>query len=632
MLSFDTKEIEMDSSLNWVMVKKIEIDANLICMIIISSQNKKILTPILNKIVDYVIDNIDYKDTYNKFSVTLESINFFIKNIRKKEENIDDLSIVIWILEKNNFHFSKVWEASCYMIDKSGRFLEISSSKVVDEFDFILTWKLLNNEKIILTNKRVWDYLTQTDMDDIWVLEDIKEVNKHLENIVNDEKIKENIKILSFWYTIWWEESDKKIYIEKTKNLFYTFLDNDFAKKWLALFMLAKEKIEKKWKITKNIVFLWWILLSVFLLYSILSSIVTNTIEWWKNAEYKTYLIESREYLRLANENITNPEAFDLNIKKSEELAMKVKEENLFLNDVNSLIDDISIIKKQFNWVETFETTAWNMIFKWDFSDWIRIVEVDKKIYVIWKSSIYWPIVQWQDIKINVFEQLEIDDEFIDGTVANWEIVLATKKSRIVNFGKDWKFKYVNVLWQTSWQKSSFIESYNSNIYLTNESSNQVFMHSPAQNWYNTWVWYLNDADTKTIWKILSVWIDGWIYILKNDLTLLKFFRSPKYRIESIVLNKLPKNYTLENPKVKIVTKPNLSYVYLLLNNKIWVFEPNTKIFSDTKSLTYLWQIEWKNEQIISFDLDRDNEIEVLTKTWIYKLWFEVKEWKLIVR
>jgi hypothetical protein len=72
-------------------------------------------------------------------------------------------------------------------------------------------------------------------------------------------------------------------------------------------------------------------------------------------------------------------------------------------------------------------------------------------------------------------------------------------------------------------------------------------------------------------------------------LSLVKFFRSPKYRLESIVINKLPKNYVLENNSaVKIFTRPNLSYVYLLLNNKIWIFEPNTRISADTKSLTYL--------------------------------------------
>jgi hypothetical protein len=76
--------------------------------------------------------------------------------------------------------------------------------------------------------------------------------------------------------------------------------------------------------------------------------------------------------------------------------------------------------------------------------------------------------------------------------------------------------------------------------------------------------------------------------MLKKDLSLIKFFRSPKYKLESIVLNKLPKNYSYESGNVKLVTKPNLSLVYMLLNNKVWIFQPNTRISSDTKSLLYL--------------------------------------------
>jgi DNA-binding CsgD family transcriptional regulator len=96
MFCFDTKELENDNSGKSILSKKIEVDENLDCFIIISSENKKILTPLLNKIVDYVLDNLSIKDTYNKLSVTLESVNFLINNVKKKEENnIDDLSIVI---------------------------------------------------------------------------------------------------------------------------------------------------------------------------------------------------------------------------------------------------------------------------------------------------------------------------------------------------------------------------------------------------------------------------------------------------------------------------------------------------------------------------------------------------------
>jgi len=105
MFSFYAKDFETNLSENITVSKKIEIDENLTCFLIIDSNNKKIITPLLNKIVDYVIDNINLKDTYNKFSVALENINFFIKTL--KTDN-DELNLIIAILEKNNLHFSKI--------------------------------------------------------------------------------------------------------------------------------------------------------------------------------------------------------------------------------------------------------------------------------------------------------------------------------------------------------------------------------------------------------------------------------------------------------------------------------------------------------------------------------------------
>jgi hypothetical protein len=63
---------------------------------------------LLNKIVDYILDTITAKDAYNTFSVSLENINFFIKTLKDKENNLEDLNIIIAILEKTNFHFSKI--------------------------------------------------------------------------------------------------------------------------------------------------------------------------------------------------------------------------------------------------------------------------------------------------------------------------------------------------------------------------------------------------------------------------------------------------------------------------------------------------------------------------------------------
>jgi hypothetical protein len=77
---------------------------------------------------------------------------------------------------------------------------------------------------------------------------------------------------------------------------------------------------------------------------------------------------------------------------------------------------------------------------------------------------------------------------------------------------------------------------------------------------------------------------------LKKDLSIVKFFAQPRYRLESISLNKLPENYSIKpgNSQPKIKTRKELNYVYMLLNNNLFVFKPNSPNYQNTKSLRYI--------------------------------------------
>jgi hypothetical protein len=46
---------------------------------------------------------------------------------------------------------------------------------------------------------------------------------------------------------------------------------------------------------------------------------------------------------------------------------VSIREKKLYLNDVNKILDDISVYKKNFNHVETFDETD-NVIYKDDYA------------------------------------------------------------------------------------------------------------------------------------------------------------------------------------------------------------------------------------------------------------------------
>jgi hypothetical protein len=210
---------------------------------------------------------------------------------------------------------------------------------------------------------------------------------------------------------------------------------------------------------------------------------------------------------------------------------------------------------------------------------------------------------------------------------------LLTNLSKVVKYTKNWYFSYMDVSWQKTWEKAKEISSYAQNIYLVWENDNQINKHVLYWWKFKTADTYLKKDDLTQIWDILSISIDWWFYILKKDLSIIKFFKNP-YRIEKIVLNKLPKNYNkdLDNNVIDLKARIDLNYVYLLMNNKIWVFKPNSKNYKNINSLTYLWQIEWSKDKIKDFFVNHDWEIVILNKKWLYKVTFEISDDRLLVR
>jgi hypothetical protein len=51
-------------------------------------------------------------------------------------------------------------------------------------------------------------------------------------------------------------------------------------------------------------------------------------------------------------------------LKKAEEILVKLREQKLFLTDIEKIDEDINTIKKQFNLVETFDERTDNLIYK----------------------------------------------------------------------------------------------------------------------------------------------------------------------------------------------------------------------------------------------------------------------------
>ncbi len=622
---------------NIVVNKNIFLDENLECFIVISSNDKKLVDLTLNKILDSIINKISIKNTYDDFSIALEAINAFIKTWEKNDWEDDkyELDIIIWILNRNNFIFSNIWSSSCYLVKENKEIVEITErNENKSLFDYVSSGELNNWEIIVMWTKRLLSYLSNSDLLDWNIQAKIEDFVKNIKYILKSEILDHNIWICAIKYNTFSFHSEKQWKLIHIKHLLMRFADNRFVKKALASYLIAKDYISTKSKSIKNIFFLIWAITCFIILFFIITKLVEVTNNSKEKEEARIELIEAKKFIKLASENVTNTESFKLNIWKSEEIIKEIKDKELYLNDIKKIEDDINIVKKQFNKVEIYETNEDNILFSWNMKDAEKIMIIGWKYYVIMKKWVIWPILPWWESEEKVFDKLEDNEHFVDWVDISNELFLLTNLSNIVHLEKTWHFRFVDVDSQARWESAKQIDSYSKNIYLLWKEDNQIYKHKYSWKNFLSSSSYLPSEDLNEIWEIVSIWIDWWIYLLKKDLSLLKMFKDPKYRLEIITINNRPQNYDIENPesKIDIKTSPNLNYFYMLLNNKIWVFEPNTRRFQDTKSISYIGQIEAKDKKIIDFYVNYDWEAIVLDDTWVSKLEFEITDSWIIIR
>lgn len=625
---------------NWknkIIVKNISLDHKLDFFILIDSNNKNYAEILESKIFDLVIDKISKEDTYKDFSKVLEKINSLLKTYNKEKKTWEYLNILLSVLSNNYFIFSEIGKPSLYLIKDTGETIEITNKKEdKKEFSFISEWDLDNNDILIIWTTRLLNYLSYSDFNEEAFNRKTDKINKNLEIIFLWEKLDKKIWFISIQYTNENLKNEKKSeLIDKIKKIWFKLIDNNFIKLILAYFKILKEKLDKKSKLIKNLLLILWMLIATIVLYTILSwalQTVTNTEKQIVNQQLFEQAIKHKI---LASHNYSNPEKFNLNIKAAEWILKILQEKKINLNNIQKLKKELNIIKKTFDWIETFSENEKNLIYRIPENlknEIIETIVVDKKVFLITKNSIIGPIWKNKKPKINTFQNLW-DDEFIDVTVLNRSIMLLTERWKVVEFISSWKFFFRDVLWQDLWQRAhSILSFWRNNIYLVNKDTNQIYKHTRSWNNFTSAEANLKKEDSRAIWNILSVAIDWGFYILKNDLSILKFFSNP-YRLESIRINNLPNSYKLydKSSKVKIIARANLSYVYMLLNNKVWIFKPNTRFFRLTQSLRYLWQIEAKNNKIIDFYVEKDWNLIILNKTWIYEISFNESDWRIIV-
>ena len=626
--------IRWEWALNNVLSNHVNLADELDAFVAVSTNDPKLKDLITKTISDHLISKVVWVDTYTELSEVLDTINTHIQTYTETGFDMKSLSIIIGIQEKNILYFSKTGKASVFLIKQNSEVIELTDVKEVpNNFVYISNGNLKSGEIVILSTTRVLNHLTNTEILESTSLDTISDQNQNMKEIIDEEKIGKDIAITTFRYSFLTDENTGNI-LSQAWDFWNSALekigDTLLAKRLLAIASKLKDFLRIPKAIPKNLLLFAGVFLCFFVLYNLSSSLFTSTDKIAVD-DYKINLEEAKLYVTNAAENINNDDVFVMNLKKAEDLVDGIQDKQLFLWDIDKILRDINALRKQFNQVDTYNFNEDKLVIG-STTNVVKMIGLANKVYLVEENRVIWPIVTGIEPKIYNFDFSE-DDKFIDAVEFWNKIILLTDKNRVVSFTSAGTFSYSSVSWQDSWQESSKIGTYGSNIYLLDGKQPQIFKHRASGNNFDTWESYFKEEDVQAFWEVLTMAIDGWFYILKKDLSMIKFFAWPAYRIESLSLNNLPKNYDHDGQSsVFLTTRTDLKYIYMYLNQKIWIFEPNTSNYINTKSLTYVGQIEWWNEEMTWFYVKADGNIFVSNKNGIYELDFQISDGKLIVQ
>lgn len=510
----------------------------------------------------------------------------------------------------------------------------------IPQFSYISTGTIAADDILCIGNENMLDAFTADDVfeiaelekkndagDSITLLLDREFPNQKVELLIlsskTARKVKSNpltvVKLDKTWNFL--ESNGKKLYD--------TMLENEQFKKGV---IEAKKLIETKNKPLRTGLFSFGIIVAATLLYLILSSLFLGQASKTVPEEYKNKLIEVQLLIEKANKDLGNKENFNAQIKKAEGILFEVRDKQVFLNDVKKLLGDISILKKQMNGVESFDPKSHTPEYTFQDKTFnvLAVFDIGKKLYFVGKNGLIGPYVKGSEVKTYAYPDGE--EAIATDSSADGDIFIFTKTNRLLKFYKG-ELSYVNVEGQKMWEVGRAIKTFNSNLYLLSGDGKQLYKHKPGVSGFSSKSEVIQSADLKNH-SIVEFGVDGGFYLLKEDLTLDKVFGMPNYSRRSIVINNLPDNYSIEsadNPP-KFYTAQNLNYLYLLLNNRIWIFEPDNKNYKDVKSIRYVGQIEFVEGKIGALNIPKDGTVVVASDSGVFTLGFEVSDGKVIVR
>ncbi len=570
------------------------------------------------------------QDAYAAFSHVLERANKQLAYVAQSQP-LGGLDAFVGMFDGNSLHFSLVGSRISGLLVKEGKVTDICAGMQTDghEFGYVSSGRLAPDE---------WAYVSHVDLtqavadDDLEALTTVPQADRHaalLESLYEKAGVAECVETVIIRGQAdapaqgWREQAAWAR--GKAAELWDAAKADPRARK-AAAWVRARVNLDAR-RVRAGL-FGAGVVACAGLLYLTVSALLGSQASLMVPEEYKTKLIQARQLVDEAARAGADKAAAGKLLTEAGKLAFEVRDRSLYMKDVQLLQADISSLKKQLNGVQTSKADRANALWvspEQGFSG-VALVQVSGKPYLVGAEALVGPIIGGSQPKSYPYP--DGAKAVSAGVTSNEKLYVLTDKGGVLEFAKE---TFSAAAADKGWAVSSQLATYDLNVYLLGADGSQVWRYRPSpKGGFGEKAPLLEKTSPK---KLLSFAVDGGAYLLNQDLSLDKAFVTPAYSRINVRLNGLPDGYDSEDGKApRIIASPDLNYVYLLMNGRVWVFDPGTKNYRAVTSLKYLGQIELAGAPADAVLVQRDGELLVANAQGVYAAKFDVVDGKVAVR
>jgi len=512
------------------------------------------------------------------FENALKEINEILEKqtAENQTEWQGNLSAVIVLIDKDTLNVSSIGKCSCFLLREKNVTAICSSEEATNDLSFsnILSGEIQEKDKIILGNQDFFEKVPLNLLRETLIHSSFSEAGKKMAFSLQKEARKTSSGMMLEIKSPDSSTSPQKFtyYIDEAKT--QKIVDSSFAK-IRASHQTLKSLSNKLPKIPIN--FSFW-KKHRRIIYVILAAIVGLILSYFIFAtikkKYEVSTQDQRKVLMQAEDKKrAGDEALVAGNKKEAENLYKeainiantinLKESKNLIEKINAEIDRINAVTR----VSAKEMLDLSFLKEHNVP---QIFIVDKSLYFVDKKSRQ--IYLGKEPKTSLSQSA---GDFNFGTYQPQEnlLVLYQESEGIFEYNIDEnKIDKAKIVFEGKWKKGNAISSYFTNLYILKGDENQIYKHEKTAAGYSKAMPYLK-KDKADFENIISIALDGYLYALKGDGTILKLMAGQP--VTDFSLKNIPEtDNVVQNPR-KIITSVDASKIYILSENKIIALEKN---------------------------------------------------------